>query len=156
MYEQSDKKKITCRKENVGHNDPFPFQICMPKIGATLGPGLWYFGVKFRGHDYANFTLALINQTACNHINEYRASAHARAASWFWPFWGRCMVLLCSLQVGTSVSKRIWVMRILSVVSEFLVLETQSNLSSPVGHSLAGSQPPWKVRMVPNRELDRW
>ena len=36
------------------------------KIGATLGPQLCYFGDGKRSHDYDHFTVALINNTACN------------------------------------------------------------------------------------------
>jgi len=39
------------------------------KIGATLGPPLWYFWARKRGHQYAHFTVALIYHTACIPIN---------------------------------------------------------------------------------------
>ena len=39
------------------------------KIWATLGPPLWYFWARKRGHQYAHITVALINHTACRFQN---------------------------------------------------------------------------------------
>ena len=54
------------------------------EIGATLGPAVWFFGEKKRGHQYAHFTVVLINHNACpSGVGEQEAWARVATASRF-------------------------------------------------------------------------